>query len=135
MHINVQSYEPVPRADKYEADVKEYWIDILTQGELRRTITEITIRQVEVVDTGKPLPMPCVGSEPGPVVPGLEDRSDSEGSDAAKLKRKGTRRASEGLSDAKAEAHRAAGVEDVEEDINVYDPEFIKIPVYKPYQP
>ena len=70
------------RRDKYEKDVKEYWIDVKCTGELRRAVVEVTIRHFEVVDIqNRAIPTPAIGNGPGPLVPAFEDPEDPASSE------------------------------------------------------
>ena len=68
-----------PRRDKYELHVKEYWIDVRTTGEMKRTMSELTIRKFEVICPEATLPMPKLPSEPLPKLP----EEDDAGADVA----------------------------------------------------
>ncbi|CAE7241178.1 unnamed protein product [Symbiodinium sp. CCMP2592] len=56
--------------DKYEKDVKEYWVDIKTTGEVRRTMSEVTIRSFVVDNCPAAFPAPpSIGKDAMPFMP------------------------------------------------------------------
>ncbi|CAE7384228.1 unnamed protein product [Symbiodinium sp. CCMP2592] len=80
-------------AKAYCTDVKEYWVDTKTTGEITRTMSETTIRRFEVRDVEMPLPAPLVGKSPQPFLPDDEEayyEDQEEGSEEEEGKEEGT---------------------------------------------
>ena len=116
------------RRDKYEPDVREFWIDVKVTGELKKTISEVTIRRFEVADVkSRSIPTPLSMSG-GPMVPGFDEREssdeisgseDSDGSNNAKNKRP-MRAPTSDFGPSKKRAAEQASIEEVLEEPYLY---------------
>ena len=122
---------PVVRRDKYERDVREYWIDVRTTGEMKQLMSELVIRTIEVAgDFDHPMPAPMLGDGPTPEVPGFATSGayevfESDPETAGESKGKGKSKGGKGKSKSDYEAYLAhrkqqaaqdAAIEEVYED-------------------
>ena len=108
------------RRDKYESHVKEYWIDVRTTGEMRRTMSELTVRKFEVVASSGDLPLPKLGDGPLPDLPGtdqrprmgVEDVTDAASNDEPQPNRRQPRSTAQAVREAEVQSAAARKAED-----------------------
>ena len=75
-------YACVGRRDKYERHLKEFWVDVATEGTLAKSMVEQVSQSFEIVDFDCSLPAPTLGSSPKPDLERCSDDSDGEEQDA-----------------------------------------------------
>ena len=66
------------RRDKYERHVKEFWVDVATEGTLAKSMVEEVSQSFEIVDFDCSLPAPMLGNSPRPDLDQACEESENE---------------------------------------------------------